>query len=132
MPLDGPLCEYQARARLAAFVPPSGVLVRDRAGLRAAGEAEGWPVAMKIQSPDIQHRTDVGGVALNIIGPAALEAAYDAMLARVTEHVPSAAIHGVLIQAMSANGDEMIASTINDPVLGPMVMVGAGGTTAEL
>ncbi len=132
LPLDGPPCEYQARALLAPVVPPSGRLVRDRAELRAAGEAEGWPVAMKIQSPDIQHKTEVGGVALGLAGPEALEAAYDAMLARVAGHVPGAAIHGVLVQAMAPRGVEVIVSTINDPVFGPMVMVGAGGVTAEL
>ena len=62
LPVNGPVCEYQARDLLAAVVPPSGRLVRDRAALAAAGAAEGWPVALKIQSPDIQHKTErIGG-----------------------------------------------------------------------
>jgi acyl-CoA synthetase (NDP forming) len=130
--LTGPVCEYQARLLLSPVVPPSGQLVSDRAFLRAAGEAEGWPVAMKIQSPDIQHKTDVGGVALGIGSSTALEVEYDAMMARVARHAPGAAIHGVLVQKMAAKGLEMIVSAIDDPVFGPVMMVGAGGVTAEL
>ena len=132
LPLDGSVCEYQARDLLAGVVPPSGRLVRDRAELAAAGEAEGWPVAMKIQSPDIQHKTEVGGVVLGLATSAALEAAYDTMLARVTGHMPNAAIHGVLVQAMAPKGVEMIVSTIDDAVFGPIVTVGAGGVNTEL
>lgn len=130
--LNGPVSEYQARELLATVVPLSGRLVRDRAELAAAGDAEGWPVAMKIQSPDIQHKTEVGGVALGLATPGALEAAYDAMLARIAGQVPNAAIYGVLVQAMAPKGVEMIVSTIDDPVFGPIVTVGAGGVNTEL
>jgi len=128
------LCEYEARALLeqGGVVPRSGMLVRERSGLQAAGEAAGWPVAMKIQSPDIPHKTEVGGVALNLHNAATLEEAYDRMLADIARMVPEARIHGVLVQAMAQKGLEMIVSTINDPTFGPIMMVGAGGVTAEL
>lgn len=130
----GALCEYEARELLeqGGVVPMSGVLVRERGGLRAGGEAVGWPVAMKIQSPDIPHKTEVGGVALNLGDAAALEAAYDRMLAAVAHVAPNARIRGVLLQAMAPKGLEMIVSAINDPTFGPIVMVGAGGVNAEL
>ncbi len=129
-----PLCEYETRALLAMAGLPAGAgrLVTTRAGLREAATAVGWPVALKIQSPDIPHKTEVGGVALGITGPAALEAAYDAMLAEVRRHRSGARIHGVLVQAMAPPGVEMIVSTINDAVFGPVVMVGAGGINTEI
>ncbi len=131
---EGTLCEYEARGLLeqGGVVRRSGMLVRERSGLRAAGEAAGWPVAMKIQSPDIPHKTEVGGVALNLRDAAALEEAHDRMLAGIARVVPEARIHGVLVQAMAPKGLEMIVSTINDPTFGPVVMVGAGGVNAEL
>jgi len=130
----GALCEYEARALLeqGGVVRGSGVLVRERSGLQAAGEAAGWPVAMKIQSPDILHKTEVGGVALNLGDPAALEETYDRILAAATRVAPNARIHGVLLQTMAPKGLEMIVSAINDPTFGPIMMVGAGGVNAEL
>ena len=130
----GTLCEYEARALLeqGGVVPSSGTLVRERGGLRAAGEAAGWPVAMKIQSPDIPHKTEVGGVVLNLRDAAALEDAYDRMLAHIARVAPEVRIRGVLVQAMAPKGLEMIVSTTDDPTFGPVVMVGAGGVHAEL
>jgi len=129
-----PLCEYEARALLAMAGLPAdaGRLVTSRAGLHKAGAAAGWPLALKIQSPDIPHKTEVGGVTLGIAGPAALDAAYDAMLAEVRRHRPGARIHGVLVQVMAPPGVEMIVSTINDVVFGPVIMVGAGGINTEI
>ncbi len=134
MPAGGTLCEYEARALLAqgGVAAGSGQLVRERAGLREAGDAAGWPVAMKIQSPDIPHKTEVGGVALNLPDAAALETAFDRMMARVAQAVPRADLHGVMVQAMAPKGVELIVSSINDPVFGPVMMLGAGGVNAEL
>ena len=129
-----PLCEYEVRPLLAAagIGRDDGWLVVDPAGLAAAAEAVGWPVALKIQSPDIVHKSEVGGVALHIADAAGLRAAYDAMLASVRRHKPEARLHGVLVQPMATRGVEMIVSTTNDPVFGPVVSVGAGGVNTEL
>ncbi len=89
-------------------------------------------MALKVQSPDIPHKSEVGGVALNIPDAAALRAAYDAMLQSVGRHKPAAGIHGVLVQPMAARGVEMIVSSINDPVFGPVIAVGAGGVNTEI
>jgi len=126
-----PLCEYEAKALLGLALGTDR-LVTSRARLREAGDTAGWPVALKIQSPDILHKTEVGGVTLNITGAAALDTAYDAMLDEVARHKPAARIHGMLVQAMAPPGFEMIVSTTNDPVFGPIVMVGAGGVHTEL
>ncbi len=126
-----PLCEYEAKALL-GLGSGTDRLVTSRTGLRAAGNAVGWPVALKIQSPDILHKTEMGGVALDIADAATLEAAYDAMLDRIARHTPDARILGVLVQPMAPRGVEMIVSTMNDAVFGPVVMVGAGGVHTEI
>ena len=128
------LCEYEVKALLAkaGIGAEDGRLVSDPAALGEAGEAAGWPVAMKIQSPDILHKSEVGGVALNLADAGSLRTAYDAMLASVGRHRPQARVHGVLVQKMAARGVEMIVSTMNDAVFGPVVMVGAGGMNTEI
>ena len=128
------LCEYEVKSLLATagIGDARGRLVTGRAGLVDAAEAVGWPVAIKIQSPDIPHKSEVGGVALGLAGGAALLAAYDAMTDSVARHRPEARIHGVLVEPMARRGVEMIVSTMNDPVFGPVVSLGAGGVNTEL
>ncbi len=134
VPVRDGMCEYEVKALLAAngIGVDDGRLVSDPVALGAAGDAVGWPVALKIQSPDIPHKSEVGGVALNIPDAAALRAAYDAMMQSVGRHKPAAGIHGVLVQPMAARGVEMIVSSINDPVFGPVIAVGAGGVNTEI
>ena len=129
-----PLCEYEVMALLAAagIAADTGRLVTDPALLGEAGEAAGWPVALKIQSPDIPHKTEAGGVALGLADAVALRSAHAAMLDAVARHAPHARIHGALVQPMAPHGVEMILSTMNDPVFGPVVTVGAGGVNTEL
>lgn len=131
--LRGPLAEHAAKALLAdAGIPvPASVLVRDRAGLAAAARL-GFPLAAKIQSADIPHKTEAGGVRLGLGDPAALEAAYDAVLEGARRHAPAARIEGVLVERMAAPGVEMIVGVVRDPTFGPVLMLGAGGVTTEL
>jgi acyl-CoA synthetase (NDP forming) len=94
----------------------------------AAAQALGYPVALKIQSESILHKTEVGGVKLGIADAAALRAAFS----EVRASAGKADVEGVLVQRMAPPGVEMIVGTIDDPVFGPIVMVGAGGIAVEL
>ncbi len=90
------------------------------------------PLAMKIESADILHKSDVGGVKLNIKGAQAAKTAYEEIMASVTEKRPDAVINGILMVPMLKPGVEMILGVNNDPQFGPMVMVGMGGVFVEV
>jgi acetyltransferase len=94
----------------------------------------GYPVVMKILSPDITHKTDVGGVELNLQDDEMVLSAFRRMMTHVSERRPDARIDGVTIQPMvqRKNGIEMILGLKKDPVFGTVMMVGTGGTAAEL
>lgn len=91
-----------------------------------------YPVAAKILSPDIAHKTEVGGVALNIPDAAALRATAAAMRARVAQAAPDARLTGVLVQPMAKGLAEAILGFRRDPEVGPVVLLGAGGVLSEL
>ncbi len=100
-----------------------------------AGEAAsrmGGPVAMKIVSPDIPHKTEIGGVALGVDGAAAAEAAFARIMENAGRHAPDAKIEGVLISPMISGGVECILGAKIDPVFGPVVMFGLGGILTEV
>jgi len=94
----------------------------------------GYPVVLKIHSPDITHKTDVGGVALNISSDESVRETYDQIVKEATEKRPHAHIMGVTVQKMVShpNGFELIVGTKKDPVFGAVIMVGMGGTAAEV
>ncbi|MGE0329172.1 MAG: acetate--CoA ligase family protein [Ramlibacter sp.] len=98
----------------------------------AAAQAIGFPLVLKIVSPDIAHKTEVGGVVVGVRDVAQLRQDYDAMLARVAQRAPTARITGVLVAQMAQGGTELILGTTTDAVFGPMVMVGLGGIYAEV
>ncbi len=131
---SGTLTEYAAKALLAGCGVPiaPGRLVATREGLAAAAASLGFPLAAKIQSAAIPHKTEAGGVRLGIPDMAALEAAFDDILHAAARHVPGAAADGVLLEPMAAKGVEMILGVVRDPTFGPVVTVGAGGVTTEL
>src|SRR3546814_6136687 len=91
----------------------------------------GFPVVLKIQSPDIAHKTEAGGVALNV-GPGEVEAAFDRIVANAKAHAPDARIEGVLIQKMMPKGHELVIGVIRDPDFRPLVMLGSGGIYLEV
>ncbi|MBN2775258.1 MAG: bifunctional acetate--CoA ligase family protein/GNAT family N-acetyltransferase [Prolixibacteraceae bacterium] len=95
---------------------------------------KGYPVVMKIYSPDITHKSDVGGVALNLKDDEMVKAAFRNMIKTASERMPDARIDGVTIQKMvdTRNGIELIIGTKKDPVFGTVMLIGMGGTTAEL
>jgi acetyltransferase len=101
----------------------------------AAGEAAarvGLPVALKIVSPDISHKTDVGGVRLGLGSPEAVVEAAGAMLARVRAARPQAVVRGLLVQPMAPPGTEVLVGAVRDPQFGPLVVVGLGGVYVEV
>ncbi|MCC5969081.1 MAG: acetate--CoA ligase family protein [Pararhodobacter sp.] len=126
--------EASAKAALAEaglpFPPEISATSADDAA-QAADEL-GVPLAMKILSPDIQHKSDIGGVALNVHGAQDARAAYERLIAAAAQHAPKARIDGVLIAPMTTGGTELILGTITDPTFGPVVMVGLGGVFAEI
>ncbi len=95
---------------------------------------KGYPVVLKIQSPDIIHKLDVGGVALNIENEEVLRAVYHTMLKTVKKKAPEAKIDGITVQKMihTEEGVEMILGIKKDPIFGTVMLVGMGGTKAEL
>ena len=95
---------------------------------------KGYPVVLKIYSPDITHKSDVGGVALNIKNEDMVRANFRNMIKTASEKRPDARIDGVTVQRMvdSKDGIELILGTKKDPIFGTVMLVGMGGTTAEL
>jgi acetyltransferase len=92
----------------------------------------GYPVVMKIVSPDILHKSDAGGVKVNVKNADEVRAAYNEILANAKAYKPEAEIHGVAIQEMAPWATEVILGSINDPTFGPTVMFGLGGIFVEV
>jgi acetyl coenzyme A synthetase (ADP forming)-like protein len=91
----------------------------------------GYPVVMKIASPDILHKTDIGGVKLDITGDAAVRDAYDLLMYRANRYMPEAVIWGALVQEMVPQGKEVIIGMNRDPQFGPLLLFGLGGIYVE-
>ncbi|MEO1236508.1 MAG: bifunctional acetate--CoA ligase family protein/GNAT family N-acetyltransferase, partial [Planctomycetota bacterium] len=100
----------------------------------AHAESIGYPVVLKILSPDITHKTDVGGVRLNLANEDDVRYAWRRMMERAAESRPDAAVTGATVQPMvdTRDGVEMILGAVKDPVFGSVVLLGFGGTTAEV
>jgi acyl-CoA synthetase (NDP forming) len=128
------LAEHAAKRVLAAYGIPvtRETLVADRAAALAAAEALGYPVAVKIQSPDIPHKTEAGAVRLGLADAAALARACDEVLGNARAYAPGARLEGLLVQRMVSAGVEVIVGATHDPLFGPSVMVGLGGIHAEV
>lgn len=126
--------EASAKAVLAeAGLPvPREAIAANRDEALAAARALGFPLVLKIVSPDIAHKTEVGGVFVGVQSEAQLLEEYANLLARVALQAPEARIAGVLVAQMVHGGVELILGTKKDPVFGPMVMVGLGGIFAEI
>lgn len=130
------LNEIEAKALLAAFdIPVAKTLAASDAdeAARIAGEL-GYPVVLKINSPDITHKTDVGGVLLNLLDAQAVRAAYQQIVTDAARLLPQARISGVVVEPMvlRPNGRELMIGVIRDPVFGPAIAFGAGGVAVEV
>ena len=118
--------------RAAGIAVPDEVLATERDGLDGAIGKVGFPLVMKIQSRDIPHKSEVGGVRVNIATKGEAFAAYQALLDNARKHRPNAVVQGVLVGPMAKKGVEIIVGTLMDATFGPMIMVGLGGITTEL
>ena len=130
----GALTEYESKKILAAYSIP--VTREGMAGSSheavALAEQIGYPVALKIQSPEIPHKTEAGGIRLNLRTNAEVLEAYEEILNNAKVHASKAAIAGVLVQEMVKDGVEVIIGITQDPVFGPCVMFGLGGVFVEV
>jgi len=90
-----------------------------------------FPVALKLASPDILHKTEVGGVVLNLSDEDSVRSAYEAILLRARVAHPKAEIRGIQVQQMVAGGQEVIIGMKRDPAFGPLIMFGLGGVYVE-
>lgn len=133
-PLTERLTERDAKAVLAELGIPvveDRVAATPQAARRAAREL-GFPVAMKILSADIAHKSDIGAVLLNLASEDEVEAGFRLILRRVAETMPNAAVEGVLVSPMVSGIAETILGVRRDPVFGPVVMFGLGGIFVEI
>jgi hypothetical protein len=130
LPRRGRLDEAQALALFSALGVPSVESAIARAPRYEHGLA--YPVAAKILSPDIAHKTEAGGVALNIASRSEFDEQARALLASVAATQPAARVEGIIVQRMEAGLAEAIVAYRHDALVGPLVLVGAGGTLAEL
>ena len=95
-------------------------------------DAAGYPVVLKVVSPDISHKSDAGGVKLNLKDPGEVRAAYAAIIESCSKHVPGARITGVAVQHLAPQGTEVIVGMTTDPQFGPVMMFGLGGIMVEV
>lgn len=99
---------------------------------RTQAEEIGYPVVLKIVSPDISHKSDIGGVRLGLDDGAAVTAAFNEIIANANKAVPDARITGIAVQHMAPEGTEVIVGMTTDPQFGPVVMFGLGGIMVEV
>jgi acetyltransferase len=126
--------DAESRDILTAYgirIPQSQLCATAEEAVAAADEI-GYPVVMKIASPDILHKTDVGGVRVGLESPTAVRDAFDLMVYRAQKYQPNAQIWGCLVQEMMRGGKEVITGMNRDPQFGPLVMFGLGGIYVEV
>jgi len=114
------------------FRIPAGSLAGDQEEALEIAERIGYPVALKIASPHILHKSDLGGIQLNLSDAEAVEDAYDLMMLKIGKRVPDAQIDGVYVEEMIPRGLEVILGMNRDPQFGPMLMFGLGGVFIEV
>ncbi|MFN3533418.1 MAG: acetate--CoA ligase family protein [Candidatus Brocadia sp.] len=108
------------------------IVTTSRADVIHAAASIGYPVVLKIVSPDISHKTDVGGVKLGIKDDEGVRDAYDEIIRSVKKMQPDARIEGILVQEMATPSTEVIVGGLRDPQFGPAVMFGLGGIFVEV
>jgi acetyltransferase len=123
----------QVHQLLSAYdIPASPIkLATTRRDAATIASSLGFPVVMKIASPDILHKSDVGGIALDLKTMDAVANAFDEMIAKIKLAKPSATIDGVFLQRMIPPGQEVIAGVLRDPQFGALIMFGSGGVEVE-
>ncbi len=128
------LTEIEAKAVFSSYgIPVARTILagNEDAAVRAADEI-GYPVVMKIVSPDIIHKSDAGGVKVNVKDADGIRKAFRAILGSARAYKPDADIHGITVQEMAPNGTEVILGSVNDASFGPTIMFGLGGIFVEV
>jgi acetate---CoA ligase (ADP-forming) len=133
IPKSGTLAEYAGKQVLSGLgIPvPSGKLARDRSEALAIAQRIGFPVVLKAQSEALAHKTDAGGVVLNVADAAALATAWDTIAANIRKARPGIALDGVLVEAMEAPGLELVVGARRVGAWGPIITIGLGGIWIE-
>ena len=128
------LGEVETRPLLAAYGIPlvEGGFAANSAEAAAVAARIGYPVVMKIVSPQLLHKSDAGGIKLNLTDEAALRQAYSAMMTEINAARPDALLEGVMVERMAPKGQEVIIGMRRDPGFGPLMMFGLGGIYVEL
>jgi acyl-CoA synthetase (NDP forming) len=134
LPMGGVIPEYRAKGILAPLgVPfPEGGFAATLGEAKAVAARIGYPVVLKAQASALSHKSDAGGVLLNIDDDAALAAAWDTLFANVLAYDAAIVLDGGLVEAMGGRGIELIVGAKSDPEWGPVILIGFGGVTAEL
>jgi acetyl coenzyme A synthetase (ADP forming)-like protein len=114
------------------FVTPKGSIATTAEQAASIANQLGFPVVLKIWSPDILHKSDVGGVQIGLESIKKVKDAFDLMMYRIPKKLPDADILGVLVQEMCGSGKEVILGMKRDPHFGPLMMFGMGGTMVEV
>jgi len=130
----GVIPEYRAKQLLGPLGVsfPKGRFAATLDEAKVAAADVGYPVVLKAQSADLSHKSDAGGVILNLADEAALVAGWDRLFANVAAYDAAIHLDGALIEGMGARGHELIVGARNDPEWGPVILVGLGGVMAEL
>ncbi|MEP9410837.1 MAG: acetate--CoA ligase family protein [Candidatus Brocadia sp.] len=128
------LLESEAKELIETFgiITTKHIITSSRTDAIQAAASIGYPVVLKIVSPDISHKTDVGGVKLGIEDDKGVEDAYDEIIRSVKKMQPDARIEGILVQEMATPSTEVIVGGLRDPQFGPAVMFGLGGIFVEV
>jgi acyl-CoA synthetase (NDP forming) len=131
---DGSLTEHHSRKILTSYglAAPRELLVESREQAVSYARQLDVPVALKIQSPDLPHKSDIGGVRVGLSEPREIAKAFDEIMAKASRFKPDARISGILVQEMIAGGTEVIIGVDNRSAFGPVVMFGLGGLFAEI
>lgn len=128
------LSEHESKELLMKYgVPcPAEFVAENEDDAVSFAEKVGYPIVMKVESNDILHKSDVGGVKLNIKDAYEVREAYKEIMKNCQEKCPDASINGILVQQMLKSGTEVIVGVTNDPSFGPMVLCGMGGVFTEV
>lgn len=130
----GALAEHESKAILSAagFRVPASALATDADQAVAFAQAHGAPVVMKVQSRKLLHKTEIGGVEVGLRGEADVRAAYGRLTAAARRADPAGPLDGILVETMAAKGPEFILGLHADAQFGPVILLGVGGTFAEM
>ncbi|MCX7136674.1 MAG: acetate--CoA ligase family protein [Proteobacteria bacterium] len=128
------MSESESKQVIAAWgvTAPRETLVQSAAAAADAAQKTGFPVVIKVDSPDILHKTEAGVVRLGLRSADEVRAAYEEIMANAKTHAPQAKINGVVVQEMVAGGIEVIVGVSYDAQLGPMLLFGSGGVMVEV